>query len=301
MSPVAVIVAVGVMLIIGGISIGVGASLGYGAARARKPVRVRARLTRRQLIAGAIALGVFVVSGWLLAAITAGVAALMIPDLWSDKRGLQVITRLDALSTWTRRLADLLASGAANSLEAALIRSAGMCPPEIEPEVRRLADRLRPRGTEAALLAFADEIDDPAGDHIAAAMILRHRSGGQGLAPLLADLAADIETQVANRRAIEADRAKPMSNVRMIISLTIVMSAVMIFFGGDYMAPFRTLYGQVFLALPMGLLLASLGWIRDLTKAQVGPRFLTDRDLGTRPQTGATPAAGRATTTVGAR
>lgn len=275
MSALVVTIAVGTMLVLAGVVWGVGALLGYGVAPARRVSRPRPSLTRRQLGAIGAAVVVFILSGWFLAGLAAGIGALIIPDLWADRRGADVIDRLEGLSSWTRRLADLMASGAANSLESALLRSVTMCPAQIEPEVRRLGDRLRPRGTEAALLAWADEIDDPAGDHIAAALILRHRSGGQGLAPLLADLAADIETQVSNRRQIEADRAKPMSNVRMIIVITLLMSAVMVLFGGDYMQPFREPFGQLLLALPMGMLVGALVWIRDLTKAQVGARFLT--------------------------
>jgi hypothetical protein len=218
---------------------------------------------------------VFIASGWLLAGIGVAWCALIVPQLWADKRTATLIVRLEALASWTRRLADMMASGAANSLESALLKSTTMCPAAIESEVRHLADRLGPQGTETALRAFAEEINDPAGDHVASALILRARSGGAGLALVLGDLAADIEAQVSNRRQIEADRAKPMSNVRMIVVLTALMSLGLVLFGGDYMAPFRTVTGQLVLALPMGMMIASLLWIRDLTKAVTGPRFLS--------------------------
>ncbi len=274
MTALTVMTAAGVMLILAGLVWGIGSVLGYGR-RSRRGFRWRVRLSRRHLTAGGAGLVVFAVSGWLLAGVGVAWCTLIVPELWADKRTATLIVRLEALASWTRRLADMMASGAANSLESALLKSTTMCPAAIEAEVRRLGDRLGPQGTETALRAFAEEIDDPAGDHVAAALILRARSGGAGLALVLGDLAGDIEAQVSNRRQIEADRAKPMSNVRMIVVLTAVMSIGLVLFGGAYMAPFHSLIGQLVLALPMGMMIASLLWIRDLTKAVTGPRFLS--------------------------
>ena len=283
MTAVTVMIAGGAMAVLAGLVAGAGALLGFGGPAPRRPIRRGLRLSRRSLTAAGVGLVVFVASGWLLAGLTAAWCVVVVPELWSDKRAATVITRLEAVASWTRRLADLMASGAANSLESALARSASMCPPAIEAEVARLGARLGPQGTEPALRAFAEEIDDPAGDHVAAALILRTRSGGAGLSLILGDLACDIEAQVANRRQIEADRAKPLSNVRMIIVLTGVMSAALVVFGGDYMAPFHSVTGQVLLALPMGMMIAALMWIRDLTKAVQGPRFLRATPSGAGP------------------
>ena len=283
MTALTIIIAGGVMTVLAGLVAAAGALLGFGRPPSRRPSRRRLRLSRRSLVAAGVGLVVFVASGWLLAGVTAGWCVVVVPELWSDKRAAVVITRLEALASWTRRLADLMASGAANSLEAALLRSTSMSPPAIEVEVARLGARLGPQGTESALRAFAEEIADPAGDHVAAALILRTRSGGAGLSLILGDLASDIEAQVANRRQIEADRAKPLSNVRMIIVLTGLMSVALVAAGGEYMAPFATVTGQVLLALPMGMMVVSLMWIRDLTKAVQGPRFLATPPTDARP------------------
>ena len=58
--------------------------------------------------------------------------------------------------------------------------------------------------------------------------------------------------------------------------------------GGDYMAPFSTATGQILLALPLGMMIAAVMWIRDLTKQVPGPRFLQPTPAG---RAGPTPAA----------
>src|SRR5260370_12363597 len=96
---------------------------------------------------------------------------------------------------------------AGRGLEEALEAGARSAPAAIAERVAALASRLNARtGTEAALRAFAAEIDDPAGDRIAAALIIAtgHRGGGgrDGLNALPRMLARDLSP----RRRIEATR-----------------------------------------------------------------------------------------------
>ena len=109
---------------------------------------------------------------------------------WPRPSGAEQIARLEALGSWTRRLADLLASGAASSLDAALAKSAAVAPAAIAGEVRALAARIGPQGTRTALLAFARDMADPVSDEVVMSLILQLRHGGRGLAQVLRRLAA---------------------------------------------------------------------------------------------------------------
>ena len=79
---------------------------------------------------------------------------------------------------------------------------------------RRLSARV---GTEEALRAFAAELDDPAGDRIAAALIIATGQRGGAVHDVLSALAEILARDVAARREIEAERAQHRTTVRWII------------------------------------------------------------------------------------
>ena len=69
--------------------------------------------------------------------------------------------------------------------------------------------------------AFADELDDPTGDLVAANLILGARRRGAGVASVLEALAESVAADVRARREIEADRAKPRSTARWVTIITV--------------------------------------------------------------------------------
>ena len=69
-------------------------------------------------------------------------------------------------------------------------------------------------GSEAALRAFAADIGDPAGDRIAAALIIATGRRGGAVREVLNSLAVMLARDVAARREIEADRAQHRTTVK---------------------------------------------------------------------------------------
>src|SRR5260370_5249108 len=69
-------------------------------------------------------------------------------------------------------------------------------------------------GTEEALRAFAPEIDDPAGDRIAAALIIATGQRGGAVGAVLTALAGMLASAIAARREIEAERAHHRATLR---------------------------------------------------------------------------------------
>lgn len=243
--------------------------------------RLRAVAGHRRLLAAAAGAGVgmWVLTGWLVAGAAAGLAVAGAPRLRTGAAGARQLARLEALEAWTRRLADLLASGA-GGLEQAIGASVRTCPPPIAVEVGALAGRLRVDGPEAALRGFADDLADigsPAADLVAAALILRARRGGRGLRPVLDALAADVADLVRARRATDADRAKPRSNVRVLVAVTGIVLAVTLMFARDYLAPFGTPAGQVMLTVITGVFAAAVLLLARITRPSDTPRFLPAR------------------------
>jgi len=182
------------------------------------------------------------------------------------------IRRLEAMEEWIRGLSGVLTSGV--GLEQALIATLRSTPDAIRPEVGRLVARLRARwSTEAALRAFADDLDDATGDLIAANLILGAKRRGPGLASVLEALAESVSADVRARRQVEADRAKPRTTARWVTIITIGVLAVLAF-TGTYVDPYKSPFGQLLLSVLLGAYAAVLIWMRRMAAGKPLPRFI---------------------------
>jgi len=242
-----------------------------------KPRLVLSRRHRLLLLAG-IGLGIlgWLVTGWALALVIAPVAVIGLPVLLSAPPSATRIVRLEAMEEWTRSLAGVLTVGV--GLEQALVATLRSTPAPITTEVQRLVARLRSRwDTEAALRAFADELDDSTGDLIAANLILGARRRGAGLASVLEGLAESVAADVRARRQVEADRAKPRSTARWVTLISVGVLLVLAV-SGSYVAPYRTPFGQVLLVVLLSAYVGTLVWMRQMASGSSLPRFLAAPD-----------------------
>ncbi|MFE5191674.1 type II secretion system F family protein [Streptomyces sp. NPDC056628] len=234
-----------------------------------------ARLRRRTLAVTAVVVfvAVWLVSGNFVGGALLGAAVVGVPWLIGPARTAQDrIGRLEALSEWTQRLAGLLRLGM--GLEQAMITSRQGAPGELAPQIINLSDRLRLGWRpEGALRAFAEELDDVTADKVTAALILSVNDRGPGLAQALEDLSGTVRDEVARKRAIEADRAKPRTTVRWMTIITVgVVGAG--FFVPSYTKPYSTLLGQLVLAFLTTGFIGVLALMRQLGSFRRIPRFL---------------------------
>jgi Flp pilus assembly protein TadB len=227
---------------------------------------------RRVLLAVAAGLLMLLLTRWPVAALAAAAGVVFVPRLTSTRQARQRTAMLEGLEQWTRRLADMLT--ASRGLEDALEVSARTAPAAIAGPVTALARRLSARvGAEEALRAFAAEIDDPAGDRIAAALIIATGQRGGGVNGVLNALAEILARDVAARREIEADRAQHRTTVRWII-VFITGFTLFAIVNRAYSAPYGTLAGQSVLAFVCVLYAAGLGWLHKLGTIPGPGRFL---------------------------
>lgn len=236
----------------------------------------RLRMSPRTRMLAGIGLGigavVAVLTGWVIALAIAPLALAGVPVLLAAPPAQRELARLEAMEEWVRTVAGTLGAGV--GLEQALLRSLRSTPEPIKPEVTRLAGRLQARwATEDALRAFADDLDDPTGDLIAANLALGARRRGGGLATVLGALAQSVGDDVRARREIESDRAKPRSNARLITGITLVVLAFLSL-SGNYIAPYGTPIGQVLLGTFLAMYVAMLIWLRKMAQAKAMPRFI---------------------------
>lgn len=248
-----------------------------------KPTRSRISITprNRMLLLAGLGFGVlgWVVTGWVLALVIAPVAAIGLPILLAAPPAATQINRLEAMEEWTRSLSGVLTVGI--GLEQALVTTLRSTPAPLRAEVERLVSRLRARwDTEAALRAFADELDDATGDLIAANLILAARRRGAGLASVLEGLAESVAADVRARRQVEADRAKPRSTARWV---TLISASVLVVLAlsGSYVEPYSSPIGQVILVVLLSAYVATLIWMRRMATGKPLPRFLDTRSEAT--------------------
>lgn len=234
-----------------------------------------ARMRRRTLVAAAVVVfaGVWLASGNFVGGALLGAAVIGVPWLITPARvAAGRIGQLEALSEWTQRLAGLLRLGM--GLEQAMISSRRGAPDALAEQITSLADRLRLGWRpDEALRAFAGELDDVTADKVTAALILSVNDRGPGLAQALEDLAGTVREEVAKKRGIEADRAKPRTTVRWMTFITVDV-VVAGFFVPSYTAPYSTLLGQLVLAFLTAGFIATLALMRQLGAFRRIPRFL---------------------------
>lgn len=239
----------------------------------------------RQPLAVGAGLTGWAVSGWPVAGLTLTAAVVGVPLLLAAGRaGQRDLRRGEAIEEWTRRLADVLITGA--GLEQAVTATVPVCPTPIRHPVTDLATRLAARWpTETALWAFADDLDDATGDLLVAALVLGSRRRGPGLATTLTTLADTLADQITARRKIEAERARPRTTARTVTALTLTVLAIGAV-NTTYLRPYGTGLGQLVLAVLLTAYAATLTWLHALGHPHPGPRLLTKGDGFTKTEAG---------------
>jgi hypothetical protein len=244
----------------------------------RASIRLAPRSRNRLLLAAGAGFATLALTRWPVAMIAAMLAVLFLPAITSGQGAQRRVAVLEGLEQWTRRLSDLLT--ASRGLEDALETSARGAPAAIEPAVTALSRRMAARtGTEAALRAFAADIDDPAGDRIAAALIIATGQRGGAVRDVLNALAVMLARDVASRREIEADRAQHRTTVKW-LTLFILAFTVFAVLNRSYAVPYGTVPGQLVMALVTALYSGGLWWLHHLGSVPAAGRFLPPPGMG---------------------
>jgi Flp pilus assembly protein TadB len=271
---------------------GVGAGLWLLASAADPADRVRALLARRAAagpsrsrpawvahVAGSVGAGLVVglVTGWPVGGLLATLAAGLLPRLVASGRAeAERTAKIEAIATWAEMLRDTLAGAA--GLEQALLATAPITPDPIRPQVATLATALQ-AGTRLpdALTDLADELNDPTADLVVTALRLAATRQARQLGDLLGRLAGTAHDHAALRLRTSAARAQTRTSVRIIIGTTTVMAAGLVLFSHAYVAPYRTVGGQLVLLVIGAIFAAGYGWLARMSRIPAPERILTRR------------------------
>ena len=245
-----------------------------GEARPAVP-RDRPGVALRVGVSVTAAVTVLAFSGWLVAGAIVGGAGWFTVARWQQRqrRSVSEIERIDALASWIENLRDVLVAG--DQPVGAINATVATCPAAIRPQVRRLAAGLGRQEPDVVFRRFADELDDPVGDLVAAGLLIAVRRGAR-TAAVLGSLADQARRQADRRRLVEAERAPVQREVTM---LTVIMGAlvlVLLVFGrAEYLSAYDTAGGQLFLGVVLGIYALLLVRVQRLAHFPRPGRFLT--------------------------
>ena len=225
--------------------------------------------------AGVVALAVVAASGWLVAALIVGVGCWYAIGVWQhrDAGGVSDLQRIDALASWIENLRDVLIAG--DQPIGAIIATVATCPAAIKPQVRRLAAGLGRQDPAIVFRRFADDIDDPLGDLVAAGLLIAVQRGAR-TAAVLTSLAEQARRQSDRRRLVEAERAPIQREVTL---LTVIMGTLvlglLVLGRAEYLEPYDNAGGQLFLGLVLAIYAMLLLRVQRLARFPRPSRFLT--------------------------
>lgn len=233
------------------------------------------RTITRGLAAAAPGLAVLVLTGWPLAALVVAAGAMWAIGTFrrdgTDDRSTTVV--LEALVSWIENLRDVLLAG--DQPIGAIRATVATTAPAIRPQVRALAARLGRQPAEVVLRRFADEIDDPIADLVAAGLLIAVTRGARTV-PVLSSLAEQARFQVDRRRLVEVERA-PVRREVVVVSVVMasLLVALLTFARSSYLDAYDAAAGQVFLAALLAVYVLLLSWVRRLVRSPRPARFLS--------------------------
>lgn len=217
------------------------------------------------------ALTVLAVTGWVVGALLAAGAALALPKVVGGAARRQlVVDRTEAIARWAEMLRDTMAG--ALGLEEAIAVTAPVAPRAIALEVGRLAVRLERWSLTDALRQLGEDLADPAGDLLVAALTTAATKETREVGRLLGALAASTRDVARMHERVETSRAGIRSAVRMIVITVLGFIAGLVLLARAYLQPYDTLAGQLWLLLVGGVFAAAFLLLRRIAAIRMPPR-----------------------------
>ncbi len=218
---------------------------------------------------------IVLVSGWLVPGIIVGVGAYWAVGGWQRRQhsGDAEVARLDALASWIENVRDVLMAG--EQPVGAITSTVAACPPVIRPHVRRLAAGLGRQDPDQVFRRFADDLDDPLADLVAAGLSIAIRRGARTV-PVLTALAEQTREQVDRRRLVEAERAPARREVQALtLIMAILLLGLLVFGRSEYLDTYDSTGGQIFLGVCLVLYAVLIVRVQKLAAFPRPGRFLT--------------------------
>ena len=225
-------------------------------------------------LSAGVGVGVYLVTGWLVASTGCGLLAVGVA-LGASKSGT---TRRDeriaeAVALWSEQLRDTLA--AAHGLQQTIVATAPHAPAAIRSAVGRLAASLPYGSVSQSLRQFAHEVDHSSADFVAAALIAATEHEARDIAALLGHLAQCARDEAQMHQRVWVGRARTRTAVKIIMGTVVGFVAALMTLNRDYLEPYSTPTGQLTLVGIFGVFAAALIMLQRGSQIVLPDRFIS--------------------------
>ena len=230
----------------------------------------------QSLLVPVIALAVYIASGWVVIAFAAGAVAGATPGI-----GRRPVTQrdeqelVDAIASWTEQLRDTLAG--AHGLEQAIIATSQHAPMPIFKAVERLAAFMSYGSLTEGLRRFAEDVDHPTADFVAAALVTATQHQARDIGVLLGHLAQCARDESRMRSRVWVGRSRTRSAVRIITGVISVFVGGLFIFNRDYLQPYESVEGQLILSMILMTFVVAVVMMHAMSQIDVPERFVRRR------------------------
>jgi hypothetical protein len=246
------------------------------------PSMVRGLGADRLALGAAVGFVTLLASRWVLLAVTMAVLAALWARLMHDNSAMIERRRIEGIATWLEDLRDTL-RGSSVGAEEALEHVARRPPEALRVELTTYAVR-RQQGlrTEDALSELAEQIAHPTSDAAVAAirLVVTGAAGSGRLFATVDALAAAARDEVRARERIDRTRSIYQASMKRLVVIAVALIAYLRFAAGPLLDPYATPAGQVVLAIPLGMWIACLAWLRRMCRYEAPRRY---RIIGSTP------------------
>jgi len=231
------------------------------------------------LVALVVAVLVYLVTGWPVAAAGAAVVTLLTPrSLGSRRRHVSYIERTNAVASWTEMIRDNMAGAA--GLEQALQASVVVAPEVLSAELQQFGRNLDRMSLVDALQLLGDDLDHPSSDLVIAALANAAVMEARELGPLLGRLADATRADTRMRERVEVGRARIRTSARIVVVTTVLTIVVLWVFAREILAAYDSLAGQLWMCVVAAVFVAGGAVLRHFSAFDLPDRFTARRRAG---------------------
>ncbi len=222
-----------------------------------------------------VGFGVLVATRWPVAAVAAGVFVGSWRWLFRSTGNADDRATIEAVAQWLEDLRDVVRRSSVaieNAVELVAEDASGHL---ADPMHRFLLRRRQGRALAEALAGLADDIAHPTADAAVASILLvvGGGAGGGRLFDTLDELSMAARDEMRARDEIDRTRRIFQRAMHRLVILTLLFVSGLAIFAADLLDPYRTVPGQIWLLVPIGLWATCLVMLRRLTRYDLGARY----------------------------
>lgn len=229
------------------------------------------------LLLGGVLVGFAVLAAtrWPVAAVAAGAFVGSWRWLFQSTGNADDRATIEAVAQWLEDLRDVVRRSSVaieNAVELVAEDASGHL---AEPMHRFLLRRRQGRPLPESLAGLADDIAHPTADAAVAAIVLvvGGGAGGGRVFDTLDELSMAARDEMRARDEIDRTRRIFQRAMRRLVILTLLFVSGLAVFAADLLDPYRTVPGQIWLLVPIGLWATCLVMLRRLTRYDLGTRY----------------------------